>query len=204
MTPSPDSASTSSTQRKLSRRGQIWMGVMFVAAGLLPIALAVGVIRRSRARMRAPAWVVFLAGCCFSLVGTVLILPERAIRLRGFLVGCLSRRSPRCSCGLVSVRGSARFRSGFSIGPASSWSVGGEIGGRLVFGLAGVLIAAFAVWAWVKWLRSCAAPSRPRAQPTPSTADLDVCTDGVGLPLPPGSFPYVNARVTTSVVSFDS
>ena len=160
MTPSPDSASTSSTQRKLSRRGQIGMGVMFVATGLLPIALAAGLITPKPGQMHAPAWVVFLAGCCFSLVGTVLILPERAIRLRGFFGGLFVTAFSTVFLWIGFGPGERQFRSGFSIGPASSWSVGGEMDGRLVFGVAGVLIAAFAVWAWVKWLRSCVAPEQ--------------------------------------------
>jgi len=143
------------------------MGVIFVAAGLLPIALAVGVITPKPGQMHAPAWLVFLAGCCFCLVGTVLILPERSVRLRGFLAGLFVTAFATVFLWVGFGPGERQFRSGLSIGPVSSWSPGGELSGRFVFGVAGVLIAAFAVWAWLKWLRSFAAPKQksPSADP---------------------------------------
>ena len=50
--------------------------------------------------------------------------------------------------------GERRFSGGFSIGPLFTSSASSEMEGRIVFGIAAVLLSAFALWGTYAWLRS--------------------------------------------------
>lgn len=155
MKPAPDPPTDAPARREISRRGQIWIGIIFFAAGLLPMALASGLLPGRSGRMDAPLWVVFVAGCSFSLVGTIFLVPERAVRLRGFVAGLFVTAFATIFLWAGFGPGERHFRGGVSLGPFFTYGRGDDTVGRVVFGLVGLLIAGFAAWAWIRWLRSC-------------------------------------------------
>lgn len=62
MKPDPNPVADRPARPELSRRGQIGMGIVFFAAGLLPMALASGLLPAGPGRMGAPFRVVFVDG----------------------------------------------------------------------------------------------------------------------------------------------
>lgn len=113
--------------------------------------------------MRAPEWVVFLAGCTFFLSGWLILLSERWVRTRGFLGGLLLTGFAAVFDWIAFGPGERHFSGGLSIGPLSTSGSSGELTGRVVFGIAAASMSLFALWVWGRWLRSLL-----EQDPTPS------------------------------------
>jgi hypothetical protein len=130
------------------------MGLVFVLAGLPIMALATGLITPRPGSMHAPPWVVFLAGFSFSLVGIMLLMPETSAKLRGLLGTVFMIAFASIFVWIAFGPGERRFSGGFSIGPLFTSSPSSEMEGRIAFGIAAVLLSAFALWGTYGWLRS--------------------------------------------------
>jgi hypothetical protein len=134
------------------------IGLVFVVAGLPIMALATGLITPRPGSLHAPEWVLFMAGFSFSMAGTLFLLPESWIKLRGFLGGLLVTAFASIFDWVAFGPGERRFSGGLSIGPVFTSSGSSELSGRIWFGIAGVLISCFALWAWLRWLRTLFQP----------------------------------------------
>ena len=142
----------------LTPGGRLAMGLIFVVAGLPIMAVATGLITPRPGSLHAPEWVVFMAGFTFSMAGTLVLLPGDWIRLRGFLGGLLVTAFASVFDWVAFGPGERHFSGGLSIGPVFTSSASSELSGRIWFGIAGALISCFALWAWVRWLRSLFQP----------------------------------------------
>lgn len=72
---------------QMSRRTTIAMGLVFIGAGLYPLAIGSGLVAFPPDRLHAPLWVVSMAGACFILIGSMLLIPDNKARLRRFMGG---------------------------------------------------------------------------------------------------------------------
>jgi hypothetical protein len=154
-----------STTAELTPRARLVFGLVAMAAGLAPMALGAGLIAPKPGSMRAPEWVVFLAGCTFFLAGWLILLSQRWVRTRGFLGGLLLTGFAAVFDWIAFGPGERHFSGGLSIGPLSTSGSSGELTGRVVFGIAAASMSLFALWVWGGWLRSLLEPD-----PAPSIA----------------------------------
>ena len=142
------------TTTELSPRARLVMGLVFVLAGLPIMAVATGLITPKPGSMHAPSWVVFLAGSSFSLAGIMILMPDTSAKLRGFVGAVFMTAFASIFVWIAFGPGERRFSGGFSIGPLFSSSSSSEMEGRIAFGIAAVLLSAFALWGTYAWLRS--------------------------------------------------
>ena len=142
------------TPEQLSPRARLVMGLVFVLAGLPIMAVATGLITPKPGSMHAPPWVVFLAGSSFSLAGIMILMPDTMSKLRGFVGVVFMTAFASIFVWIAFGPGERRFSGGFSIGPLFTSSPSGEMEGRIAFGIAAVLLSAFALWGTYAWLRS--------------------------------------------------
>ncbi len=129
-----------------------------MAAGLAPMVFAVGLITPRPDSMRAPEWVVFLAGCTFFLAGCLILLPESWVKARGFLGVVLLSAFAAVFDWISFGPGERHFSGGFSIGQLFSSGGSDEVTGRVVFGIAAASMSLLALWVWGRWLRSLFGP----------------------------------------------
>jgi len=148
---------------ELAPRTRLVLGLGMLAAALPPVLIAIGVIVPRPGTVHAPKWIVLLAGCLFVFGGVLILLPARMRLLRGFLGGLLVTALGVVFDWIAFGLGDRRFSGGMSIGPLFNSTGSDEAGGRIAFGIAGVLITLFALWAWGKWLRSLLASGADEA-----------------------------------------
>jgi ABC-type branched-subunit amino acid transport system permease subunit len=144
----------------MSRRQSVLMGLVFVAAGAYPFAIGIGLAQARPGSVHAPLWVVALAGGCFVLVGALLLAPDRDVRLKGLVGGVLVTAMALIFDWVAFGPGERHFSGALSIGGMAARSGTGETGGRIAFGVAAVLLDAFALWGWYRWLRGLTEPTR--------------------------------------------
>ena len=108
------------TTADLTPRARLVFGLVAMAAGLAPMALATGLLTARPGSMRAPEWVVFLAGCTFFLAGWLILLPERWVKARGFLGVVLLSGFAAVFDWISFGPGERQFSGGLSIGPLST------------------------------------------------------------------------------------
>jgi len=149
----------------LPRRKAVLMGLAFVAVGLYPLAIGVGLATARPGSVHAPLWVVALAGTCFVLVGTVLAVPQGDVRLRGPLVGLVVTALAAIFDWVAFGPGERHFGGAMSFAGASIATGTSEASGRIAFGIAAAMLDAFALWGWYRWLRGPA----PRAGGEPQS-----------------------------------
>jgi hypothetical protein len=128
---------------------RVGVGFLCVIAGLPIMAAACSLPAAERS---APQWVVFLAGAMFSLLGMTLILPpsaERVIRL-------LAASGVTCFAAVFSWvafgPGVRQFSTSVSIGIGTTTATGSEMLGRILFGAGAVMLIAFSLWAWSRFM----------------------------------------------------
>ena len=146
------------TTANLTPRARLVFGLFAMAAGLAPMALATGLLTSRPGSMRAPEWVVFLAGCTFFLAGWLILLPERWVKTRGFLGVVLLSGFAAVFDWVSFGPGERHFSGGLSIGPLSTFGSSSELTGRIVFGVAAASMSLLALWIWGRWLRSLFVP----------------------------------------------
>jgi hypothetical protein len=159
------------TTSELTPRARLVCGLVAMAAGLAPMALASGLLAPSPASMRAPEWVVFLAGCTFFLTSWLILLPERWVRTRGFLGVVLLTGFAAVFDWVSFGPGERHFSGGLSIGPLSGSGSSSELMGRLVFGIAAASMSLLALWVWGRWVRSLFEPDSVRSTDPSAAAD---------------------------------
>jgi hypothetical protein len=162
------------TTADLTPRARLVFGLVAVAAGLAPMAFAVGLITSRPGSMRAPEWVVFLAGCTFFLAGCLILLPERWVRTRGLLGVVLLSAFAAVFDWISFGPGERHFSGALSIGPLFSSGVSDELAGRVVFGIAAACMSLLAVWLWGRWLTSLFRPDY-----TPSSGPASIEASGL-------------------------
>jgi hypothetical protein len=146
------------TPADLTPRARLAFGLVAMAAGLMPMAFAMGLITPRPGSMRTPEWVVFLAGSTFFLAGWLILLPEHWVKTRDFLGVVLLSGFAAVFDWISFGPGERQFSGGLSIGPLFSSGASDEVTGRIVFGLAAALMSLLALWVWGRWLRSLFAP----------------------------------------------
>jgi hypothetical protein len=146
------------TTADLTPRARLVFGLVAMAAGLAPMVFAMGLITPGPGSMRAPEWVVFLAGCTFFLAGWLILLPERWVKTRGFLGVVLLSGFAAVFDWVSFGPGERHFSGGLSIGPLFSSGASDELTGRVVFGIAAASMSLLALWVGGRWLRSLFGP----------------------------------------------
>lgn len=146
------------TNTDLTPRARLVFGLVAMAAGLAPMMFAIGLVAPRPGSMRAPEWVVFLAGSTFFLAGWLIVLPERWVKTRGFLGVVLLSAFAAVFDWISFGPGERHFSGGFSIGPLFSSGASDEVTGRVVFGIAAASMSLLALWVWGRWLRSLLGP----------------------------------------------
>jgi hypothetical protein len=161
------------TTAELTPRARLVFALLAMAAGLAPMALTTGLVTPRPGSMRAPEWVVFLAGCTFFVAGWLILLPEHWVRTRGFLGAMLLSGFAAVFDWVGFGPGERHFSGGLSIGPLFSSGASDELTGRIVFGIAAVSMSLLALWVWARWLRSLLEPEAA-SSPDPATAPVGV------------------------------
>ena len=159
------------TTADLTPRARLVFGLVAMAAGLAPMVFATGLITPRPGSMRAPEWVVFLAGCTFFLAGWLILLPERWVKTRGFLGVVLLSGFAAVFDWVSFGPGERHFSGGLSIGPLFSSAASDELTGRVVFGIAAASMSLLALWVWGRWLRSLFGPDSALSS-GPTTASV--------------------------------
>ncbi len=149
------------TTADLTPRARLFFGLVAMVAGLAPMMFATGLIAPRPGSMRAPEWVVFLAGCTFFLAGCLILLPERWVKMRGFLAVVLLSGFAAVFDWVSFGPGERHFSGGLSIGPLFFSGASDELTGRIVFGIAAASMSLLALWVWGRWLRSLFGPVSP-------------------------------------------
>jgi len=144
---------------QLSPRGAVLMGLLFVACGIPPILIGLGVLTPSNLDPATPPWVGVCAGLMFSVAGVLIIVdfalgsrigPDGdfepgtpfAIRLANLLLGMTILGLMTAVFGWVSFgSGPRRFTSTLWLPFMTRSWVSGELSGRIVFGAATLLMA---------------------------------------------------------------
>jgi hypothetical protein len=134
------------------------MGLLFVACGVPPILIGLGVLTPSNLDPTTPSWVAVCAGLMFAVAGLLIILdfaighgigPDGdfqpgtpfAVRLANFLLGMTIVGLMISVFGWVSFgSGPRRFTSTLWLPFMTRHWVSGELSGRIVFGAATVLM----------------------------------------------------------------
>ena len=136
-------------ETRQSDRGRLITGILCVVLGLVPVAIALGVIPVSDAQLHAPMWIVALSGVVFIIAGCMIFLGNHTWA-NDLLAGVL--------CLLFGVAGTwvAFFSSsdGFSGGiPLLSQAANVTLG-RWVFGLGALLSFSISIYAFRRAIQS--------------------------------------------------
>lgn len=136
------------------------MGGMVILMGMVPVLAAVGVIPTDDASWHAPRWVGGIAGAVFVVAGLFILTKPSVDRLEPRMRKQIAGLFP-----LLIVSGLAAIAGWVAFGPgdrefsssASNWLVGaawdgGELGGRIAFGLGAVALIAITIIGWWKYL----------------------------------------------------
>ena len=128
--------------------------VITVLAGAVLVALAAGIIPADEKMFNAPRWVVGACGLLLFFAGFLVIVPPEMPRMKNFLGGMLLTTFAAVPGWIAFGPGQRAFGGSFSFGEIISASHPGETTGRIVFGIAAVVLGCFAAYAWWRWLRS--------------------------------------------------
>lgn len=144
---------------QLSPKGAFVMGALFVASGLMPILMSLGVITPTNATPGTPAWVGFCAGLLFVVAGFTIMLdygvaggvgPDGdlkagtpfAIRVANLILGLTIVGLMTAVFGWVAFGSGPRaFSTSISLPFFFSTRASGELSGRIAFGAGTVLLA---------------------------------------------------------------
>ena len=129
--------------RSLSDRSRLTWGVVCIAIGCYPVAIALGLVSIGEAEQMAPLWVVAAAGIAFVIAGFMILLAHHS-RANDLLAGVL--------CLLFAVMGAwvALFSTseGFSGGLLFLSNEQNVTLGRWVFGIGALVSLAIAAYAF--------------------------------------------------------
>ena len=148
-------------ERPLSPGATAWVGTLFALMGLAILFVALGIIPTDESKLHAPHWVVGAAGLMFFLAGIAILTgpppdtPEASrTTWRTFLLGLGIVGALAAVFNWVAFGpGPRAFGGSVSIPFVSVSGASSERSGRIAFGIAAVVIDAFAVWVIVRGLR---------------------------------------------------
>jgi hypothetical protein len=148
-------------ERPLSPGATAWVGALCALMGLVILFVALGIIPTDESKLRAPHWVVGAAGLMFFLAGIAILTgpppdtPEASrTTWRTFLLGLGIVGALAAVFNWVAFGpGPRAFGGSVSIPFVSVSGASSERSGRIAFGIAAVVIDAFAVWVIVRGLR---------------------------------------------------
>ena len=153
------------TQRPMTRRQSLLLGLAFIAAGIYPLAVGLGFAAARPGSVHAPSWVVAIAGACFVFIGAAFAAPRDDTRLRGFLLGLMVTGLAIVFDWVAFGPGERHFSGGISFAGNAMRTASDETSGRIAFGIAAAILDAFAAWGWYRWLVSARASRTPRPSP---------------------------------------
>jgi len=148
-----------------------WLfGPLLLAAAALGLAVAFGLIRLEPSRTHAPLWIVGAIGVSFAAMGLVLLLDgvEAFKRIRGWLAFVFLVSFAAVFNWVAFGPGERHFTTRTSVGSGAigvtSVAEGGELGGRIAFGVFAVLLdlliaSPLILWLWRR-MRSSGTPER--------------------------------------------
>jgi hypothetical protein len=142
------------TTDQLSPRGRAAVAAICLTMGAGIVALAAGVIPADEAKFHAPHWVVGACGFVFLLAGIMIMIPPTMLRMQYFLGAVLLSLFAAIPGWIAFGPGPRVFGGSVSFGAITSATQPVASTGRIVFGIAAVLVGLFAAYAWVRWLRS--------------------------------------------------
>ena len=146
-----------------------WLfGPVMLAAGGLGLAAACGLIPLGPSRTNVPMWIIGAIGVSFASLGLVLLLDgiEAFKRIRGWLAFVFLVSFASVFNWVAFGPGERHFTTRTSVGSGAvgvtTVAEGGELGGRLAFGVFAVLLdlliaSPLILWLWRR-VRSSAAP----------------------------------------------
>lgn len=148
-------------ERPLSPEATAWVGALCALMGLVILFVALGIIPTDESKLHAPHWVVGAAGLMFFLAGIAILTgpppdtPEASrTTWRTFLLGLGIVGALAAVFNWVAFGpGPRAFGGSVSIPFVSVSGASSERSGRIAFGIAAVVIDAFAVWVIVRGLR---------------------------------------------------
>jgi hypothetical protein len=148
-------------ERPLSPGATAWVGALCALMGLVILFVALGIIPTDESKLHAPHWVVGAAGLMFFLAGVAILTgpppdtPEASrTTWRTFLLGLGIVGALAAVFNWVAFGpGPRAFGGSVSIPFVSVSGASSERSGRIAFGIAAVVIDAFAVWVIVRGLR---------------------------------------------------
>ena len=135
----------------------VLMKVVFAAAGLAVMLLAVGVIPSDPGKFLAPHWVVFVFGLAFFLAAILMFIGTHRFlhpALYMFPAALMSSSLAAVLC-WVAFWAKGPFRGGLAIGPvAVSTGASTDLVPRILFGVVAALTCFLAALAWFRWWRA--------------------------------------------------
>jgi hypothetical protein len=142
------------TTEQLSPAGRYGVAAVCLLVGAGIVALATGAIPANEAMFHAPHWVLGACGFVFILAAVMILVPPAMLRVQYFLGAVLLSLFAAIPGWIAFGPGPRAFSGSVSIGVITNATQPDASTGRIVFGIAAVLIGSFAAYAWVRWLRS--------------------------------------------------
>ena len=142
------------TTDQLSPAGRAAVAAICLATGAGIVALAAGIIPVDEAMFHAPHWVVGACSFVFMLAALMIMVQARMPRLQNFLGAALLSVFAAVPGWIAFGPGPRVFGGSVSFGGVMDATHPGATTGRIVFGVAAILVGLFAAYAWVRWLRS--------------------------------------------------
>ena len=142
------------TTEQQSPAGRYGIAAVCLLAGAAVVALATGIIPSDEAKFNAPHWVVGACGGVFMLAGIMILVPPAMLRVQYFFGAVLLSMFASVFGWIAFGPGEREFSGSMSVGVITSTAQPSASSGRIVFGIAAVLIGLVAAYAWVRWLRT--------------------------------------------------
>lgn len=139
-------------------KGRLAVASLSFLTGLVIFALAAGWIAVDESKFHAPHWVIGACGAVFMLAGSLVAVPDNAVRLRNFLTAVFMTVFAAVPGWVAFGPGEREFGGSVSIGAIAHAIEPGASLGRIAFGIGAVLIGIWAAYAWFAWLRSFFVP----------------------------------------------
>jgi hypothetical protein len=157
--------------KSIPSRQQLLVGFVAAISGTFIVSIAAGLIPAPEESFHAPHWVVGLAGLVFVLAGASFLAPslvaglravdqytpaqQKAIDLVRQILGCLLLTAfAAVPLWIGFGAGERMFSLSLGFSGLASEGPGRETTGRIIFGAAGILVAVWALFAWVARVRS--------------------------------------------------
>lgn len=116
-----------------------------IGMGMLVVCLLIGVFPTSRGAESAPSWVLASIAGGLILAGMLIVLPVETPGFIRSLLGLCALVPGAIVCNWTAFAPGVYYTSEVSVGPVSVWGED-QIGGRIVFGIAALVVDALLGW----------------------------------------------------------